>query len=400
MHLYYFYPAVDECSPPKPKRVCLDNKTPQIGAARVDRHGNTQSQKRMNQSAITPIKSRHTPSKSQSFCVSRSLNNTTTTNNRVKDNKVLQSSVQNRGNTSSAKMMNNRKNHSRSASVGSSIDFENESSDSSAEFVKSRFSKLNDTISKKEKFSHLHVKPKTSLMEASKVEIDEADGQNLDGTFTIDPSVNDVSVSDIPCVDCADSQVCTKCDVLKKNVSKSVINLDSKSCVKCEKNCDSNQLHNGEGCNCSKLAVEPAQKYSSCIGEIQTGSQYGLENDSGASTIVNQSSNSVASLASVSTLIDGQNLSQNLSSTEESILCVGPASQNESKSSNTDTVKVTKCSSSNSSSQLGQTTTKGSVDNDSQKENKVKRSINFDSSQRENGCFEKGLYLYKCSVLI
>ncbi|WAR02744.1 KI18A-like protein [Mya arenaria] len=69
--------------------------------------------------------------------------------------------------------------------------------------------------------------------------------------------------------------------------------------------------------------VEPALNYSNCVEESQTGLPVSLgENESGTSTIVDQSANSVASLASVSTLIDGpQNLSQNLSGTEETSQC-------------------------------------------------------------------------------
>lgn len=209
--------------------------------------------------------------------------------------------------------------HRRSASVGSSIDFDKDESKDQEEFKNSRFSKVNDTITKSKKFSHLHMQPESSAAKSS----------------TIDHSSYRIP----PCDEHVQDQNVVKCECADMYVKKSVLNSDpSKSCQKCAERTEINSradisnvcsashprtslldtAHTNTDCRCAVSGVVPAQKYTTCVETIPIASQYGAENDSGASTIVDQSSNSVTSLASVSTLIEGQNLSQDISQSEES----------------------------------------------------------------------------------
>ncbi|KAH3877279.1 hypothetical protein DPMN_001142 [Dreissena polymorpha] len=124
--------------------------------------------------------------------------------------------------------------------------------------------------------------------------IPEADSDNLDNTFTIEPTVNPEV---LPHVDST-----------------------------CHTSVNKSNLMNEHGETVADVYnpdPEPALNYSNCVDESRTGLSNNLgENDSGTSTIVDQSANSVTSLASVSTLVDGpQNSSQNLSGLDEAQNC-------------------------------------------------------------------------------
>ena len=167
----------------------------------------------------------------------------------------------------------------------------------------SKFSKINDTMTKCKKFSNLHVKPNQVTNEGT-------GSSPLEDTFTIDPEVNPLPVSQIPHVDREgdDNVGCNR------RLSNAVID-GKQMCLKrmsAEMKCSQNSKNDRDG---PCLHVEPALDYSYCVDNLQAGTVEG--NDSGASTLIDQSANSIGSLASVSTLIDGQNRSQNLSGMED-----------------------------------------------------------------------------------
>lgn len=319
IHLLCFT-VVDECSPPKAKRVMLPASQSQQSAVRVDRRGNVHSAKNTFKSVgVTPTKSRLTPSKSKSFSESTSFNNSLNSVKHLSRNSVQSSTKLSKSLTCdnspvSKGILPTRRKSSRrrSASVGSSIDFETDDSPDLEELTKSRFAKVNDTITKSKKFSKLHTNTVLpSGKSKSRRSLIDEESSDLDGTFTIDPASNNIPPSVIPCVDCVSEYTRSKDTVITL--------LSVKPCNKCVKDEEmtSQSIRKNGDCYCTE--IEPAQKYTTCIDSLQTGSQseYGPENDSGTSTIVDQSANSVASLASVSTLVDGQNLSQDISQSEE-----------------------------------------------------------------------------------
>ncbi|XP_060552819.1 kinesin-like protein KIF18A isoform X2 [Ruditapes philippinarum] len=327
----YPFKVVDECSPPKAKRVMLPASQPPQSTSKVYRPGGGQSARGSYKTGLTPTKSRFTPSKSRSFTESSSSYNSVknlTKNTGQNNSKVSRNLLgENKTNTSVSKKPNDRKRnlHRRSASVGSSVDFDTDESLELEAMPKSRFNKINDTMTKCKKFSSSHSKSSMSLVKSHtrRILIVEEES-NHDGTFTIDPDCLDIPASVIPCVDC-DSEN-------NKSVKISVVSDSYKTCHKCAKEMNVNsynniKLDNGicdtrstslKTSHCGELNVEPAQRYTTCVEQLPV--DYGPENDSGTSTIVDQSANSVTSLASLSTLVDGQNLSQNLSSSEDSNL--------------------------------------------------------------------------------
>ncbi|XP_053384514.1 kinesin-like protein KIF18A isoform X2 [Mercenaria mercenaria] len=405
----YPFKVVDECSPPKAKRVMLAACPPQQSAGRVDRHGYSHPTKGSYRPGPTPTKSRFTPSKSRSFNESSSsynsgknvTKNTAQNNSRVSRNPLTNSSA------SKTSFDRKRNFHRRSASVGSSADFETDESQELEELSKSRFTKLNDTITKSKKFSHLHSKSGKSGARRSLIKEDDSDH---DGTFTIDPELNSIPVSVIPCIDCEGEQTgakntvilsdsvksCNKCAVQMKMNSENIKSSDNRNSTNGNSVVDTSQT--SRPCQCGMSDIEPAQRYTTCIENLQT--DYGPENDSGTSTIVDQSANSVTSLASVSTLVEGQNLSQNLSQSEDSGLvnehnsCTthnrDPSLDNEIKHTvntkcqqiNSGTVtKINSKSNSLSQGTVTKSTTTVTMVTEGDKEIKALRSIKFDNNE-------------------
>lgn len=196
-----------------------------------------------------------------------------------------------------------------------------EKAEKSPAHASSKFSKINDTITKSKKFSNLYVKSDT--VQNSK---NGKEKETLDDTFTIDPSVNPLPEAVIPHVEESESGKDVN-EFHNRRLSTAVI--DKTKCARklscsdqsltCNFSENNRLTGSRESDHCHSLNVEPAENYSYCV-EDQTGSNVNCEqNDSGASTLVDQSANSVGSLASISTLVDGgkQNLSQNLSGVEE-----------------------------------------------------------------------------------
>lgn len=165
---------------------------------------------------------------------------------------------------------------------------------------KTKFTKINDTITKCKKYVRLHTADLVKNEElASHSELNES--YNLDGTFTLDPSSSNVPLSAIPCVDnvpsahhsseCSNSAHFCQCAKLETEFSNR--NPDYRNT-----NNRFSMLNRNSTCDKCKCAVKPHS-------ETLTGSQHGAHDpndDSGASTLVN-------SQATVSTLSDSQNLS-------------------------------------------------------------------------------------------
>ena len=310
--LSHLFSVVDECSPPKAKRVMLPASQPQQSAGRVYKPGASQPSRGSYKTGLTPTKSRYTPSKSRSFTessssynsVKNSVRNTVQNSSKVSRNLLGENKMT--SSVSKSSSVRKRNMHRRSASVGSSVDFDTDESVELDAMPKSRFNRINDTITKCKNFSVSHSKSTRSVVKShvrrSLIAEEEC---SHDGTFTIDPDSVDIPESVIPCIDCENGN---------KSVRNSV-NVEDKSCHKCaiERKLKTDKVDN----NGITLNVEPAQRYTTCIEHLPA--DYGLENESGTSTIVDQSANSVTSLASLSTLVDGQNLSQNLSAAEDNL---------------------------------------------------------------------------------
>lgn len=312
--LFLYISAVDECSPPKAKRVMVSQNSFQP-ASRVFQN---QTQKQL----ITPNKRKMF--RSHSHSETSSLRNSKSNSFRDSDtNRNVKCFTQKNLTNSKSAVLQKANVHT---------DEDDKSPDRNIP-TGSRFSQINDTITKSKKYSHLYVRP-TCQQDTEK----EYGKESLDDTFTIDPSVNPLPESAIPHVD--DGNV-RKCDIGSRNVCGSVIAKGSCKCAQsltingqtCSRNCHSprnsvpllNCSQANKSCESQGIQsetshiVEPAENYSYCVDEPQIGSQPSSgENDSGTSTLVDQSNNSVGSLASVSTLVDGgQNLSQNLSGLDD-----------------------------------------------------------------------------------
>ncbi|XP_052270008.1 uncharacterized protein LOC127871276 isoform X2 [Dreissena polymorpha] len=278
-----FPQRVDECSPPKAKRMMLAPSCSQPAAMRVKGHRGvtTPNQSRSNVRSKSQSEGSSQRHRLPSNLASGGGGNHRDNNCPQKTeypSRVFSNSSRRPANNSRSKLSN---------SVNTSDDFED--SCPASDITKSKFSHVNDTITKCKKFSNLHVKS-DSVQET----IPEADSDNLDNTFTIEPTVNPEV---LPHVDST-----------------------------CHTSVNKSNLMNEHGETVADVYnpdPEPALNYSNCVDESRTGLSNNLgENDSGTSTIVDQSANSVTSLASVSTLVDGpQNSSQNLSGLDEAQNC-------------------------------------------------------------------------------
>ncbi|XP_052801091.1 uncharacterized protein LOC128231881 [Mya arenaria] len=329
---------VDECSPPKAKRMMLAPSRSQQPAGRVNHRGqreviipNTQGPRFKHRSQSESYGRRRRSFSQPESQMDKKSFNSSGNNGKCRDHRVTDN--RSRSFNNSSKHKNFTKSDSQKPvsgeSVRTTVDHVNANEDASPErdLSHSKFSHINDTITKCKKFSHIHHVNPNDIQET----ISEEESEKLDDTFTIDPNENCIPSSILPHVD----------DIDISSVSKSVIkeNENSALCSYANKNspvksmtkthsytsnlCEAGGLNSTFSCDSDSRQVEPALNYSNCVEESQTGLPVSLgENESGTSTIVDQSANSVASLASVSTLIDGpQNLSQNLSGTEETSQC-------------------------------------------------------------------------------
>ena len=332
---------MDECSPPKAKRRMLSSSSgPQSSAGRVNARGHREGMTSNRSFGRSGSQSQHSGRRRRSLSqpetqLDRKLVNSGNAGSMDKRplNNTQSGRSQNagRGGKNSDRVFNSSSNQksvrgesvkSRQALASSSLDCEDDNDDESPEIIlkESKFSKINDTITKCKKFSHLHVKPTMDKVTEEKEE-------NLDNTFTIDPSDNLIPLSVIPHVDDVPCTCVTASTSLSVINSESLSNKCTASCAKVlSRSCSYTENLCMAGVSNSQdqdsLLVEPAMNYSNCVDESQTGlPKNNIENDSGTSTIVDQSANSVTSLASLSTLVDGQeNLSQNLSEVEENSL--------------------------------------------------------------------------------
>ena len=166
---------------------------------------------------------------------------------------------------------------------------------------KSKFTKINDTITKCKKSVRLHTSEmKVNEKSAGNCKSELNETFSLDGTFTMDPSSSHVPLSAVPCVDNISSAQQNICNIDKQTLPSASSCQCSKSRRNINGNFESVVSENNKQSNCDmcKCAIEPHS-------EIHSGS--GLQScdpndDSGASTLIN-------SQATVSTLRDSQNLS-------------------------------------------------------------------------------------------
>ena len=189
--------------------------------------------------------------------------------------------------------------------VQTNIDRDDINSDCDVQ-INARFSKINDTITKAKKFSHLHTKSANKNKEQCRT-TEATNSENLDSTFTVES--DSVVPSVLPSISRNDFSLCDTCSKRKilNPLEKHTVNSEI-PCLKCD-------LH-------KKQKTDPVSNSQHESGLTVLNNTFdcdklesGTQNDSNASTLVNQSGSSQTSLASTSTLVE--NLSQNLSSADE-----------------------------------------------------------------------------------